>query len=118
MKILTNAQYEALIESKKWYDNQRTSFLQELKEAKNLKTILEKISGTTINGIGFSVSGGSWDTIDLPDNVLVYVDDILGGNGLKLEGIKCLVIDRDGKVKTGLTKQKADKGYSYKLVRD
>jgi hypothetical protein len=59
----------------------------------------------------------AWDNITLPDTVLQYVDDILGGKVIKQEGTKCLVIDKDGNVKTGLTKQKADKGFSYKLVR-
>jgi hypothetical protein len=54
----------------------------------------------------------------LPDNVLQYIDDILGGKVIKQEGNKCLVIDKKGNVKTGLTKEKVDKGYEYKLVRE
>src|SRR5574343_7023 len=94
---------------------------KELEEAKNLKEILEKMSSMTINGQGFAVSGGAWSIaseFNLPDDVLRYVDDILGGKVIKQEGTKCLVIDKDGNVKTGLTKQKSEKGYSYKLVRE
>lgn len=90
----------------------------ELKEARNLKSILEKMSSMTIGGVGWGVSGGEWRTLEVPDYVLVYTDDILGGKVIKQEGNKCLVIDKDGNVKTGLTKQKVDKGYSYKLVRN
>jgi hypothetical protein len=49
---------------------------------------------------------------------LQYVDDILGGKVIKQDGTKCLVISKDGEVKTGLTKQKPDKNYNYKLVRE
>lgn len=91
----------------------------EVKEAKDLKDILEKLSSMTINGVGFSISGGNWNTeIRLPDTFLQYTDDILGGKVIKQEGNKCLVIDKDGNVKTGLTKQKKDKGFSYKLIRE
>lgn len=47
-----------------------------------------------------------------------YTDDILGGKVIKQEGTKCLIISKDGDVKTGLTKSKPDKGYKYKLVRE
>ncbi len=91
----------------------------ELKTAQSLKDILEKMSSMTINGLSFSASGGSWNTeIRLPDTVLQYADDILGGKVIKQEGTKCLVIDKDGNIKTGLTKQKKDKGFSYKLIRE
>jgi hypothetical protein len=92
---------------------------KELSEAQNLKSILEIMSSMTINGLGFSVTGGNWNTeFTLPDNVLVYVDDILGGKVIKQEGNKCLIIDKNGDVKTGLTKHSVDKGFSYKLMRE
>jgi len=92
---------------------------EELREAKDLKTILDRFSSISINGRGFTVSGGNWHTeLVLPDTVLQYTEDILGGKVIKQEGTKCLVIGKDGIVKTGLTKEKADKGYSYKLVRN
>lgn len=104
----------------KGQSEQITLLKKELEEAKNLKVILEKMSGMTINGTGWAISGGNWatPTLELPDNVLQYTEDILGGKVIKQEGTKCLVIDKEGNVKTGLTKQKADKGYNYKLVRN
>jgi exopolysaccharide biosynthesis protein len=116
----TNKTHNRIIaELKEEYAQKHKSLTAELKEAKDLKTILNRLSSLTINGNGFDMSGGSWNTeIVLPDTVLQYVEDILGGNVIKQEGIKCLVIGKDGTVKTGLTKEKADKGYTYKLVRD
>lgn len=123
MKIIKTETYNKLIEayapkySAITYKEYSENLEKQLEEAKNLKSILEKMSSMTINGIDWGVSGGSW-SLQLGDDVLVYVDDILGGKVIKQESTKCLVIDKDGNVKTGLTKQKADKGYSYKLVRE
>lgn len=93
-----------------------------LREAKDLKEILSKMSCMTINGQDFSVTGGTWcipsDTLNLPDNVMVIVDDILGGKCVKQEANKCIIVTKDGDVRTGLTKNKVDKGYSYKLIRE
>lgn len=94
----------------------------ELEQSMDLKNLLEKFgdnlgillaSGSYI----MTASGNDWK-LNLPDNVLVYEEDILGGKVIKQEGTKCLMVDKDGNVKTGLTKQKADKGYNYKLVRE
>jgi len=103
--------------------NQRIDELElRLKEAQNLKAILEKLSSMKINGQGFAVVDGSWTIseckLNLPDDVMRYVDDILGGKCIKQEANKCIVISKDGTVKTGLTKSQTDKGYSYKLVRE
>ena len=96
-----------------------SSLKEDLKQAKDLSKILDKFSSLTIDGKGFASVSGSWNTeIRLPDSVLQYVDDILGGNVIKQEGNKCIVIDENGIVKTGLTKQDKDKGFNYKLVRE
>lgn len=103
----------------------------ELEQSKQLKNVLEILASKTglpapkfgDNCIsvdyasGVSMSAISHHTV-LPDNVLQYVDDILGGKVIKQDGNKCLVIAKDGTVKTGLTKAKTDKGYTYKLVRE
>lgn len=103
-----------LIEKNKEIDK----LVSELRAARDLKEILNKFSGLTINGNGFSITGGSWNTdLVLPDNVAQYVDDYFGGKVIKQEAIKVIEINKDGEIKTGLTKQKPDKGYSYKLVR-
>lgn len=93
---------------------------KELEQSRDLKTIIQKLAGytdTLTNISTLTSSGGTWVSAHLPDNVLVYVDDILGGKVIKQEGVKCLVIGKDGTVKTGLTKQEYDKGFTYKLVR-
>jgi hypothetical protein len=90
----------------------------QLEESRNLKAILDRMSKLTIDGKGFSVTDGSWRTANLPDNVLVYVDDILGGKVIKQEGIKCIVIKSDGTVQEGLTSRERDPKYNYKLVRE
>lgn len=91
---------------------------KELEEARNLKLIIEKLYPLySMEGSILSGSNGSW-SLNLPDNVLQYTEDILGGKVIRQEGNKCLVVDKEGKVKTGLTKQKVDKGYRYKLVRE
>jgi len=121
--MITNKTHKRIIENK---DKTISDYLekilkleQEIREAKDLKTILEKLSSSSLTAdftLGYS-SGYSSRSIELPDNVLVHVDDLLGGKVIKQEGNKCLVIEKDGTVKTGLTKEKMDKGYSYKLLR-
>jgi hypothetical protein len=123
IKLLLEKQKKDLSEQyadKHKYLTERVKELEEkVVKAENLKDILTKITSMTINGEGFTVSGGQWHTsLTLPDNVLVYVDDILGGKVIKQEGKKCIVIDKSGTVKTGITKQNIDKGFSYKLVRE
>lgn len=126
MKILTNKEYLELIKLVREFNWTRTykelyeESKVELKEAKDLKVILEKLYPLNDfkNSLRYS-DGGSIDWgQELPDNVLVYVDDILGGKVIKQEGTKCIVISKDGKITEGITKQKSDKGYSYKLVRE
>jgi len=121
--MITNKKHNQIIEHKDKTINDYYAKIvkleKELEQAKDLKLILEKlypkfIYGSSVIGVNFSSDGYK---LDLGENVLVYVDDILGGKVIKQEGNKCLVIDNDGTVKTGLTKQKVDKGYSYKLVR-
>lgn len=122
MKLISNKKYNTLIEayapkySAITYKEECEILKSKLKEAQDLKSILEKMSSITINGVDWASSGGSF-SVHYPENVAVYVDDILGGKVVKQEGIKCLVIDKEGNVKTGLTKNKPDGGYTYKLVR-
>ena len=88
-----------------------------LDEARNLKAILEKL---TPEG-GYVLVNNFWNTAiasGLPDSIAHYVDDILGGHVIKQEGTKCLVVDKQGAVRSGLTKQKPDEGYNYKLIRE
>lgn len=90
---------------------------KELAEAKDLKSILEKMSDLTVKNDNFMRMSGLSEIV-LPDNVLVYEKDILGGKVIKQEATKCLIISEDGKVTEGLTAQKPDKNYTYKLIRE
>ena len=116
MKLLTNRQWALHLDEVKVLRG-------ELTEAKSLKKVLEllvsqeKTSITASSGITINCVDGSYG-LSLGDSVLVYVDDILGGKVIKQEGTKCIVIDKSGTVKTGLTKQKADPKFIYKLVRE
>ena len=120
MKIISNNNLDDLLAHKQGNLRRMKEIevLEEkLRKAEDLKEILVSLSDKSKKYIDF-MAGSSCMMGELPDNVLVYVDDILGGKVIKQEGVKCLVIDRAGNVKTGLTKQKADKGYTYKLMRN
>lgn len=136
MKILTSKEYtviknhvnraddifkenEKLLNEVAILNSQVVTLKKELAEAKDLKAILEKLYplyGIVNSESVLNVNGGY--ELNLPDNVLVYVDDILGGKVIKQEANKAIVISKNGEVKTGLTKQKVDKGFTYKLVRE
>lgn len=125
MKILTDLEYKALLlhkEGNEFRIKQIEDLKQELREARDMKEILKSLSKdnndflTALSGFTYVNSIGD-SVLSLSDDVLVYVDDILGGKVIKQEGNKCLVIDKTGNVKTGLTKEKPDKGYAYKLIR-
>ncbi len=88
---------------------------KELEQARNLEKILDKF--TSIFGTSDLKFSYSMGTLNLGDDVLVYVDDLFGGKVIKQEGIPAIKIETNGVVRTGITKQKADKGYSYKLIR-
>lgn len=104
------------------YAERHKGLTNELKEARDLKIILEKITGkwlTGTNGVCINTISGGYDyQLSLNENVLQYAEDILGGRVIKQEGTKALIIDKEGNVRKGLTKQKPDKGYSYKLIRE
>lgn len=122
MKIIRTETYNKLIKIKENYEalaNQLSETRKELLQAKDLKTILEKLSSDIIPLVDskYIKAVNGWDELIFPDNVLQYTEDILGGKVIKQEGNKCILIEKDGSVKTGLTKQKVDKGFTYKLIR-
>lgn len=108
--------YKKLLNDLKNKDHEIESLKKDLSHARDLRAILEKLYPIKLfaNGLVFD---GSCE-LRLPDNVLVYTEDLLGGKVIKQEGNKAIVIDKEGNVKTGLAKQKRDKGYAYKLVRE
>lgn len=98
-----------------WWQERYDNKCKELEQAKNLQLILEKLYPLHSFIAKNYVDDGY--SLNLPDDVLRYTEDILGGKVIKQEGNKCLIIEKDGSVKTGLTKQKVDNGYNYKLIR-
>lgn len=133
MKIVTNKTYKDFktaidnyfvpFSGSKTYKQKYEEIQKELEEARNLKSILERVMTNPLNigkdGQVLSFSGGtfSWADVILPDNVLQYTDDMLGGKVIKQEANKVIEISLNGDVRTGLTKQPCDKGYGYKLIR-
>ncbi len=99
------------------HEKEIKELLKTRNEAQDLKSILEKVSSMRINDMSFTMTGGNFH-VSVPDNVLQYVDDILGGEVIKQEAVKCILIDPKGNITTGLTGRRADKGYTYKLVRN
>ena len=93
---------------------------EELEYARDIKNILERIIPSEGSEDLFVTRRYVDSMFDLKinENMLQYTEDILGGKVIKQEANKCIVIAKDGTVKTGLTKAKVDKGYSYKLVRE
>lgn len=122
--MITNKRHNQIIEHKDKTINDYLAKIikleKELEQAKNLKDILGKFSGISINGQGIAYTGGSWNIeASFGDNVAQYVEDMFGGKKvIKQEANKGIKIDKHGNVTTGLTKQNVDKGYSYKLVRE
>lgn len=93
--------------------------LEQAEKNTDLKEILHRLSSIKINNLSFSDTCGTWETnLTLSNDVLVYVDDILGGKVIKQEGVACVVVSKDGNTRIGLTKQKPDKGFNYKLIRE
>lgn len=95
---------------------------QELLEAKNLKTVLDKLSDKVFAFNEYSIGAASCinniSVADLPKNVAVYEEDLLTKKQIiKQEAHKAILIDKDGNIKTGITLSKKDAGYNYSLVR-
>jgi hypothetical protein len=114
--MITNKKHNKLVEEiKKYYEGRITELQERALRAERLETLLNKFSGM------FGAESLQWNIssmkLNLGDDVLVYVDDLFGGKVIKQEAVKAIKIEKDGTVKTGLTKSKADKGYDYKLLR-
>jgi len=118
MFITKKKHTKILKEMTELYAERHSKLTQELKEARDLKTILEKMSGITFNGQNVFYDLSSSMNISFSDEVAQYVDDLFGGKVIKQEANKAIIITKEGEVKTGLTKEKVDKGYKYKLIRE
>ena len=97
---------------------------KELKEAKDLKEILETLSLGNSNCITYSGSGGICLTMNgdhinfkLTDDIPQYVEDIFDSSKkvIKQESNLGIQIDKEGNVTTGRTKLPCDKNRNYKL---
>jgi hypothetical protein len=92
--------------------NKINSLKLELTCAKDLKSILATNTGAIATYIAKIENKEREES-----NNNLYVEDIIDGIVLKSKANKCIVIDEEGGVKIGLTKQKVDKNYNYKLIR-
>jgi len=99
---------------KKKHEEEVLKLKSELSEAKDMKKIIERL---VLNDTCFAYAADGSRGVDLPADVLRYVDDMFGGKVIKQDAVKGISINKDGKITVGLTK-KADKGYSYRLVRE
>lgn len=117
MKFITNKEIENLKKDIQYKDIEINNLREELRQGSILeKLVINKNNHYTVYGHGLDMSFSG--EISLTDDVAIYVPDILGGKVLKQEGTKCIKIDNQGKVTEGLTKQKPDKGFNYKLIRE
>lgn len=99
---------------------------EKLKEAQNFKALIERLATPVSFNFG-SFEVGSYDplssnaeiNINIKDNVATLVNDELSKDLIiKQKSTKVIFMSKDGGIeKTGFTKQKPDKGYSYKLIR-
>lgn len=116
--MISNKRHNQIVEDlKKHYEKELQQARDLTSIIKNQVTLGDKILTLTNSSFLRLDSTGSSYELNFPDNVLVYVADLLGGKVIKQEGTKCIVIEQDGSVKTGLTKSAADKGFNYKLIR-
>ena len=96
---------------------------KELKEAKDLSSILNRIGEigcTTFNklaSLNFTNSCGTFNELVLPDNIPQYVEDIFDNEKkvIKQESNLGIIIDKEGEITTGRTKLPCDKNKNYKL---
>ncbi len=101
-------------------EKENASLALELKQAQNLKSVLEKLADKSniIWGQNLVFSEGTVSaSFNLPDDVPRYVDDYCGGKVFKQEATKVVELDAEGNAKYFYTKKEADKGFNYKLIR-
>lgn len=113
--FIAKSEYHELVKERDFFRDKAAKLGEELKNAQDLKKVLD-VFAEKMNLISGSCISRSEFVI--PAEYAVYVDDILGGKVIRQEGNKCIVISPTGDVKTGFTKQKPDKGYNYKLIRE
>lgn len=131
MKILTNKKYEDLLQEIDVYKHLWENPKQELTKAKDFKKIMERITDKhdwtiSLNGGSYTMSYDPLSQSEItlkPDenNSMTFVADELSENEviIKQKSTPVVILNKDGEVKKkGFTKQKADKGYTYKLVRE
>jgi hypothetical protein len=90
---------------------------QDIREARDLKLVLEKLAASGASTSNCFTFGAYGAEIVFPDTVAQYVPDVLGGNVIKQEATKAIVISGAGNVEIGFTRTAPDEGYSYKLIR-
>lgn len=95
-----------------------------LKEAKDFKDLFNKVAikfndcimVNDVNNCFVSIENGF--ELKLPENVPVYVEDMLGGKVIRQESIPVTKLDKKGKATYGYTKAEPTKGREYLLIQD
>ena len=126
MFITKNKHYKIIKGIQEEYD-------EKLKEAKDLKSIIERFAENRVikfsDGSDYRSVSGYYDPLSQQEIILKpdekhsmsFVSDELSENEviIKEKSTPIIFLDKNGEIKKkGYTKQKADKGYSYKLVRE
>jgi hypothetical protein len=91
---------------------------EQLSQARNLKAILENLYPLHHVFGSVVVHGSNGISLNLPADVARIMPDHFGGNVIKQDATKVVVLDKNGNAKTAYTKKQADKGFSYLLVRE
>jgi len=128
MFITKKRHCERVAEIEEKYDKKIQDLKEQLKEAKDFKALIERLaSPQKISSIGGFTIAGSYDPLNsdneielkIADNIATLVNDELSSEIIvKQQSTKVVFLDKNGSIeKSGYTKQKPDKGYSYKLIR-
>ena len=114
--FVTKKRYDADMKTSETIINKLHDKKQDLLERNlNLELKVSHLEGRLLRMIDTKVSPHS----DIDDNIAVYVEDIFVADKkvIKQEATLAVKVYPDGTVETGYTRQNADKGYNYKLVR-
>ena len=104
-------------------DKKIAELQKELQEAKNLKEILEKLTHSNLLTKNTLIGHDSAVFLDFDSSVKTILDTrfvkdaVTGKTIIKDNGIKTITISKEGEITEGLTEEKPDKGYKYKLIR-
>ncbi len=92
--------------------------LEKNQEIHKLRDRVRALEHEKIDGSRVECLGGLSVSLELPADVARVLPDHFGGKVLQHEATKVVVLDKNGNGKVAYTAKKADKGFSYLLVRE